>query len=48
MQSEFIQWKWSYGEKMEKSPRIMKQYVSQPQSQQSNEYIENNSEKNSL
>ena len=44
MQSEFIQWKWSYGEKMEKSPRIMKQYVSQPQSQQPNEYTENNSE----
>ena len=44
MQSEFIEWKWSNGEKMEKSPRIMKQYVSQPQSQQPNEYIENNSE----
>ena len=44
MQSEFIEWKWSNGEKMEKSPRIMKQYVSQPQSQQPNEYTENNSE----
>ena len=44
MQSEFIEWKWSNGEKMEKSPRIMKQYVSQPPSQQPNEYIENNSE----
>ena len=45
MQSEFIEWKWSYGEKMEKSPRITKQYVSQqPSQQQANQYIENNSE----
>ena len=44
MQSEFIQWKWSNGEKMEKSPRIIKQYVSQPQCQEPSMCIENNSE----
>jgi len=44
MQSEFIEWKWSNGEKMEKSPRIIKQYISQPQGQEPNEYSENNSE----
>ena len=44
MQSELIEWKWSTGEKMEKSPRVMKQYVSQPQNQTPNQYIENNSE----
>ncbi len=44
MQSEFIQWKWSNGEKMEKSPRVIKQYVSQPQCQEPSMCIENNSE----
>lgn len=29
---------------MEKSPRVMKQYVSQPQNQTPNQYVENNSE----
>lgn len=41
MESKLIEWKWSNGEKMEKSPRMVKQCVSQ---QQSNEYVENNSE----
>ena len=44
MESDLIEWKWSNGEKMEKSPRMAKQYVSQPQNQQPNQYIENNSE----
>ena len=44
MQSDLIEWKWSTGEKMEKSPRVMKQYVSQPQNQTPNQYIQNNSE----
>lgn len=45
MQSEFIQWKWSYGEKMEKSPRLVKQYLSQqPTQQPTTQYIENSSE----
>lgn len=45
MESEFIEWKWSNGEKMEKSPRMVKQYVSQqPTQQQRSEYTENNSE----
>jgi len=44
MQSDLIEWKWSTGEKMEKSPRVMKQYVSQPQNQTPNQYVENNSE----
>jgi len=41
MESKLIEWKWSNGEKMEKSPRMVKQCVSQ---QQANEYVENNSE----
>jgi hypothetical protein len=41
MESKLIEWKWSNGEKMEKSPRMVKQCVSQ---QQPNQYIENNSE----
>lgn len=44
MESKFIEWKWSNGEIMEKSPRVMKQYVSQPQNQPPSQYIENNSE----
>jgi hypothetical protein len=44
MQTEFIEWKWSNGEKMEKSPRVVKQYVSQSQNQQLNQYVENNPE----
>jgi hypothetical protein len=44
MQSEFIEWKWSNGEKMEKSPRVMKQYVSQEPIQQASQYVENNPE----
>jgi hypothetical protein len=44
MESEFIEWKWSNGEKMEKSPRMAKQYVPQQETQQPNQYIENNSE----
>lgn len=48
MQTDLIEWKWSNGEKMEKSPRIIKQNVSQSSSstpsQQPNEYIENCSE----
>jgi hypothetical protein len=44
MQTETIEWKWSNGEKMEKSPRTMKQYVSQPQHQEPNQCIENNQE----
>jgi hypothetical protein len=43
MQSEFIEWKWSSGEKMEKSPRIMKEVFSQKQ-EYSNENLENNRE----
>jgi len=44
MESETIEWKWSNGEKMEKSPRVVlaKQSVSQQQTQQTNQYIENN------
>jgi len=41
MESKLIEWKWSNGEKMEKSPRMVKQCVSQ---QQPNQYVENNSE----
>jgi hypothetical protein len=44
MESEFIEWKWSNGEKMEKSPRMAKQYVPQQPTQQPNQYVENNSE----
>ena len=44
MQSELIEWKWSNGEKMEKSPRVMKQYVSQEPIQQASQYVENNPE----
>ena len=44
MESKLIEWKWSNGEKMEKSPRMSKQYVSQQPTQQPNQYIENNSE----
>ena len=45
MHTEIIEWKWSNGEKMEKSPRMVKQYVSQqPTQQQRSEYTENNSE----
>jgi len=41
MESKLVEWKWSNGEKMEKSPRMVKQCVSQ---QQPNEYIENSHE----
>ena len=45
MQTETIEWKWSNGEKMEKSPRILKEAFSQQQAQQQpNQYIENNQE----
>lgn len=44
MQSKFIEWKWSYGEKMEKTPRMMKQHLSQQSTQQPKLYFENNSE----
>lgn len=44
MHSEFIEWKWSYGEKMEKTPRVTKQHLSQQTIQQPKEYFENNSE----
>jgi hypothetical protein len=44
MQSELVEWKWSTGEKMEKSPRVMKQYVSQVQTEEVNQYVENNPE----
>lgn len=43
MQSEFIEWKWSTGEKMEKSPRIVKEVFSQKQ-EYSNENLENSRE----
>ena len=45
MQTNLVEWKCSNGEKMEKSPRIIKQNVSQSSSstpsQQPNEYIDN-------
>lgn len=44
MHGEFIEWKWSYGEKMEKTPRVTKQHLSQQTIQQPKEYFENNSE----
>jgi hypothetical protein len=44
MESELIEWKWSDGEKMEKSPRITKQYVSQQQGQQLNQCAESSQE----
>ena len=44
MESELIEWKWSNGEKMEKTPRIAKQYVPQVQTEEVNQYVENNPE----
>ena len=44
MESKLIEWRWSNGEKMEKSPRMVKQYVSQQPTQQPTQYIENSSE----
>jgi hypothetical protein len=44
MHTEIIEWKWSNGEKMEKSPRTMKQYISQTQNQEPIQSIENNQE----
>ena len=44
MQTEIIEWKWSNGEKMEKSPRTMKHYISQIQNQEPIQSIENNQE----
>jgi hypothetical protein len=44
MESKLIEWKWSDGEKMEKSPRIAKQYLSQQQTQQPNQFVESSQE----
>ncbi len=44
MESDLIEWKWSNGEKMEKTPRIAKQYVPQVQTEEVNQYVENNPE----
>jgi hypothetical protein len=44
MESKLIEWKWSDGEKMEKSPRIAKQYLSQQQTQQTNQFVESSQE----
>jgi hypothetical protein len=44
MESKLIEWKWSDGEKMEKSPRIVKQYLSQQQIQQTNQFVESSQE----